>query len=152
MRKNEGFTLIELLVVIAIIALLASIVLVAVGSARAKGIDAAAKQNLSNAVPQAELYNSNNGTYSGICQASTVGGIRAMLDSAAKVEKITNYGSAMANGECHDSPTAWAASIPLKNGVNQFFCVDSSGASNQTSWPSVYGGATKCNISAPPGT
>ena len=64
-NKNKifGFTLIELLVVISIIGLLASIVLVALNSARQKARDAKRIADLNQIVTAAELFNSNYGFY-----------------------------------------------------------------------------------------
>lgn len=62
-NKQQGFTLIELLVVIAIIGLLASVVLLALNSARARSRDAkrlADVRQLSSAI---ELYVNDNGSY-----------------------------------------------------------------------------------------
>jgi type II secretion system protein G len=62
-RKERAFTLIELLVVIAIIGLLASIVLVALNSARSKARDAKRVADLREIQAALELYYSDNGQY-----------------------------------------------------------------------------------------
>lgn len=62
-KRNKGFTLIELLVVIAIIALLSSIVLASVTTARAKARDAQRKTDLRQLQIALELYFQQNGSY-----------------------------------------------------------------------------------------
>jgi len=63
-NKNEkGFTLIELLVVIAIIGLLASVVLLALNSARAKSRDAKRLADVRQIASAMELYFNDNNTY-----------------------------------------------------------------------------------------
>ncbi len=60
---KKGFTLIELLVVISIIALLSSIVLFAVNSARAKARDVKRVSDVKQLGKAVELYYSTNGSY-----------------------------------------------------------------------------------------
>ncbi|MBI3231963.1 MAG: type II secretion system protein [Candidatus Doudnabacteria bacterium] len=63
-NKNEkGFTLIELLVVIAIIGLLASVVLLALNSARAKSRDAKRLADVRQIASAMELYYNDISTY-----------------------------------------------------------------------------------------
>jgi type II secretion system protein G len=73
MHRNKnvrGFTLIELLVVIAIIGLLASIVLIALNSARQKSRDAKRIGDLRQIQTALELYYNDNGGYPpGICDS-----------------------------------------------------------------------------------
>ncbi len=62
-NKQKGFTLIELLVVIAIIGLLASVVLLALNSARARSRDAKRLADVRQMSSAIELYVNDNGAY-----------------------------------------------------------------------------------------
>jgi len=61
--KKKGFTLIEMLIVITIIALLASMILVGMGGARAKARDSRRIADLHNVQNALELYYAKNGNY-----------------------------------------------------------------------------------------
>lgn len=63
MKKYKGFTLIEMLIVITIIALLASLILVGMGGARAKARDSRRIADLHNVQNALELYYAKNGGY-----------------------------------------------------------------------------------------
>ncbi len=63
MGKNKGFTLIEILIVVAIIGILASIILVGLGSFRSRGRDARRIADLHQVQNGLELYFTKNGSY-----------------------------------------------------------------------------------------
>ena len=65
MRPHKGFTLIELLVVIAIIGLLSSVVLAAMGAARARANDVATASLFRQIQTALQIYWTGNGTYPG---------------------------------------------------------------------------------------
>ncbi len=141
--SKKGFTLIELLVVVAIIGILASIVLVSLNSARAKGRDASAKGSLSSLRAAAEIwYDDHNGSYVGFCVPST-GGAASLLQ-ASDQETGTTYPA-----KCYDSALQFAAWDQLS--TNRYFCVDSSGFAGEFSptnptlpLPVPADGSTKC--------
>jgi prepilin-type N-terminal cleavage/methylation domain-containing protein len=131
--QTRGFTLIELLVVIAIIGILSSVVLASLNTARQKGADAAIKSNLTGARSQAELYydDKSPNSYTGVC-TNVAGSIYNAVLAAAQNAGISSVShNTPAGGAgiavCDDSPSAWAAQVPLKATANTFFCVDSSG-------------------------
>ncbi len=139
-KLNKGFTLIELLVVIAIIGILSSVVLASLNTARGKGSDAAIKGNLNNTRAQAELFYDTNNTYVGVCGTAAVNGVTGFgaafnaAASAAGVSTSTTLATAgsATTAVCHESASAWAATVPLKTNTARAWCVDSAGSSKET--------------------
>ena len=66
MRSEPGFTLIEVLVVLVIIAVLLTIAIPAYGALKDRGDRRAAESDLRVAVPSAEAFFHDNGTYVGL--------------------------------------------------------------------------------------
>lgn len=145
--NKKGFTLIELLVVIAIIGILASVVIMALVSARAKSADAAIKATLGDFRTQAQnYYNSNNnyGTPGGaifgtsVVACSTVGTVfdplatLSIYPAILSSEKLSDS-SATWVATCAMTSTgdAWAVSVPLKTDNTKSWCVDSTNAGRQ---------------------
>ena|SRR3989344_5472615 len=80
---KKGFTLIEILIVVAIIALLATIVLVGVGSFRSRGRDARRISDLNNVRNVLELYFSKNGKYPAYPAVDTWAKLETEINAAA---------------------------------------------------------------------
>jgi prepilin-type N-terminal cleavage/methylation domain-containing protein len=107
-HNQKGFTLIELLVVVAIIGILSTIVIVAVGTARNKGVDARIKSELVSVRGEAEIIAlENDDIFSSVCD-----GIAG---------DVSDY--------CDDQVNSWVAYKMLNNPSDGMvgFCTDSTG-------------------------
>ena len=129
--KEKGFTLIELLVVISIIALLSSVVLSSLNSARAKAADTSVKAAFKQAYTQGEIYRNETGGYGSGFLGSTdaVNCTTGMFVDTRFVDIKTNIISNAAttpNLTCSTASSGklWAMSVTLKGGAS--LCIDNS--------------------------
>jgi len=150
---QRGFSLIELLMVIAIIGVLSTVVVISITSARNKGIDAAAKENLHTVRNQAELYHSAHGTYGAAAavQGSPLSAAPAHNPSGANFfisDQQANRALAVVIDESNGGYFAigvggqtWAAAVPLR-AVTGYWCVDANGSGVVVATAALGGGAS----------
>lgn len=85
--NEDGFTLVELLVVVAILGVLLAIAVPSYLGFEGRAADHAAKANIRSAMPNAEAYYGDNGSYTGM----TIAGLKSYDSGLAS--NLSIYGS-----------------------------------------------------------
>jgi prepilin-type N-terminal cleavage/methylation domain-containing protein len=143
-NSKKGFTLIELLVVISIIALLSSIVITSLSSARNKAADTAVRQNLNGIKTSAQLYyelmgkygSATGAYYEGNCitngtmfrESTITGQARDVADTiTVAIQKAADSGRGDKNCRIDALRTQYMIAVQLKSSAN-YWCIDDTGA------------------------
>ncbi|PJE74177.1 MAG: hypothetical protein COV01_01605 [Candidatus Taylorbacteria bacterium CG10_big_fil_rev_8_21_14_0_10_41_48] len=126
--KSKGFTLIELLVVISIIALLSSVVLSSLNSARTKAADNAIKAAMKQIAIQAENYRDSNANF-GTSVVACTSGVFADTRIAEQRTNILANAATGATISCTTNSvgTLWSLRVTALKGGGTW-CVDNSSA------------------------
>lgn len=116
LRKKSGFTLIELLIVIALIALLSSIVLIAMRNARIKARDTKRISDIQQLVKALALYYSDNNAYPPVSQTGGQGGWEVSYLPGYLKELSPKYAIAIPNDPTNDPDASGFSFFGPKNG------------------------------------
>ena len=143
-NKVSGFTLIELLVVIAVIAVITSLIIGYLSTARQRGNDAAVETNLSAIRATSEVfYINNSNSYLPVggltfdiatCPTYNASGTNMLSKDRTVADAIAEATKRGINGNsCYNAPEGWAVAVGLVEKAGHSWCVDNSGASKEVS-------------------